>query len=71
MAKKVSLITGQELREMFAAATAWLEKSASDIDDLNVFPVPDGPEKSMFTPFPNECFRLKPHSVYTASWLRI
>ncbi len=42
MAKKVSLITGQELREMFAAATAWLEKSASDIDDLNVFPVPDG-----------------------------
>lgn len=42
MAKKVSLITGQELREMFAAATSWLEKSASDIDDLNVFPVPDG-----------------------------
>jgi DAK2 domain fusion protein YloV len=42
MTKKVSLITGQELREMFAAATAWLEKSASDIDDLNVFPVPDG-----------------------------
>ena len=41
MTKKVSLITGQELREMFAAATAWLEKSASDIDDLNVFPVPD------------------------------
>ena len=27
---------------MFAAATAWLEKSASDIDALNVFPVPDG-----------------------------
>jgi DAK2 domain fusion protein YloV len=42
MTKKLSLITGQELREMFAAATAWLEKSASDIDDLNVFPVPDG-----------------------------
>src|SRR4030042_1428178 len=42
MTKKVNLITGQELREMFAAATAWLEKSASDIDDLNVFPVPDG-----------------------------
>ena len=33
---------GQELREMFAAATAWLEKSAVDIDALNVFPVPDG-----------------------------
>jgi uncharacterized protein len=42
MTKKVSSITGQELREMFAAATAWLEKNASDIDDLNVFPVPDG-----------------------------
>ena len=35
-------ITGQDLKEMFAAATAWLEKSAADIDALNVFPVPDG-----------------------------
>ncbi|MBN1644064.1 MAG: DAK2 domain-containing protein [Dehalococcoidales bacterium] len=35
-------MTGQELREMFAAATSWLEKNASDIDALNVFPVPDG-----------------------------
>lgn len=42
MTKKVNSITGQELREMFAAATSWLEKSAADIDDLNVFPVPDG-----------------------------
>jgi DAK2 domain fusion protein YloV len=42
MTKKLSSITGQELREMFAAATAWLEKNASDIDELNVFPVPDG-----------------------------
>ncbi len=42
MIKKASSITGQELREMFAAATAWLEKNASDIDSLNVFPVPDG-----------------------------
>ncbi len=33
---------GQLLRDMFAAATAWLEKSAADIDSLNVFPVPDG-----------------------------
>jgi DAK2 domain fusion protein YloV len=40
--KQVNYINGQELREMFAAATAWLEKSASDIDALNVFPVPDG-----------------------------
>jgi len=34
--------SGQDLREMFAVATTWLEKSASDIDALNVFPVPDG-----------------------------
>jgi DAK2 domain fusion protein YloV len=40
--KQVSSITGQDFREMFACATAWLEKSASDIDALNVFPVPDG-----------------------------
>ena len=35
-------ISGQDLVDMFSAATAWLEKSASDIDALNVFPVPDG-----------------------------
>jgi DAK2 domain fusion protein YloV len=35
-------ITGREFREMFTAATNWLEKSVSDIDALNVFPVPDG-----------------------------
>ncbi len=40
--RQVNTIDGQELREMFAAATTWLEKSASDIDALNVFPVPDG-----------------------------
>ncbi len=34
--------TGQDLKEMFMAATNWLEKSAPDIDALNVFPVPDG-----------------------------
>ncbi|TET88437.1 MAG: DAK2 domain-containing protein, partial [Dehalococcoidia bacterium] len=34
--------SGQELRGMFTSATSWLEKSASDIDALNVFPVPDG-----------------------------
>ena len=42
MTKKMSQITGQELRDMFAAATSWLEKNAQDIDNLNVFPVPDG-----------------------------
>jgi len=40
--KQVNSISGQDLREMFDAATIWLEKSASDIDALNVFPVPDG-----------------------------
>ena len=40
--KQVKSIDGQELREMLATATSWLEKSASDIDALNVFPVPDG-----------------------------
>jgi len=38
----VNSINGKELREMLATATSWLEKSASDIDALNVFPVPDG-----------------------------
>jgi len=40
--KQVGEISGQDLREMFAAATNWLEKSSADIDALNVFPVPDG-----------------------------
>ena len=40
--KQAEKIDGQVLREMFAAATTWLEKNASDIDALNVFPVPDG-----------------------------
>jgi len=40
--KPASNITGQDFREMFAIATSWFEKSVSDIDALNVFPVPDG-----------------------------
>jgi len=40
--QQVGPVTGQDLREMFAAATTWLEKSAPDVDALNVFPVPDG-----------------------------
>ena len=40
--KQVTAVNGQEMREMFAAATSWLEKNAADIDALNVFPVPDG-----------------------------
>ncbi|MGE5264892.1 MAG: DAK2 domain-containing protein [Acidobacteriota bacterium] len=33
---------GQELRQLFTASTAWLERHASYINSLNVFPVPDG-----------------------------
>jgi len=40
--KQVDSVAGQDLREMFAAATSWLEKSSAEIDALNVFPVPDG-----------------------------
>ncbi len=40
--KQESSATGQDLRDMFTVATSWLEKSAPDIDALNVFPVPDG-----------------------------
>ncbi len=40
--RQVSSLAGQDLRDMFSAATSWLEKSSADIDALNVFPVPDG-----------------------------
>jgi len=40
--KKIDNVAGQDLRDMFSAATTWLEKSSADIDALNVFPVPDG-----------------------------
>ncbi len=33
---------GQELRQLFAASTAWLERHSAYINSLNVFPVPDG-----------------------------
>jgi hypothetical protein len=33
---------GQELRQLFAASTAWLEKHSAYVNSLNVFPVPDG-----------------------------
>jgi uncharacterized protein len=39
---KIGVVAGQDLRDMFSAASAWLEKSSADIDALNVFPVPDG-----------------------------
>jgi len=39
---QMNTISGQDLRNMFSAATSWLEKCSSEIDSLNVFPVPDG-----------------------------
>jgi len=35
-------IGGQELKQIFAASTAWLEKHSAYVNSLNVFPVPDG-----------------------------
>jgi len=40
--EKVNTIAGDQFRDMFSASASWLEKSAPDIDALNVFPVPDG-----------------------------
>ena len=34
--------TGEELKRLLGAGTAWLEKNATAINLLNVFPVPDG-----------------------------
>jgi Predicted kinase related to dihydroxyacetone kinase len=39
---EANLVDGQTLKEMFTSGTAWLEKSAPDINAINVFPVPDG-----------------------------
>lgn len=40
--RQIVTCDGQEFRNMFAAASAWLEKSVPDINAINVFPVPDG-----------------------------
>jgi DAK2 domain fusion protein YloV len=40
--RQIITATGHDLLEMFSAGTTWLERNASDIDALNVFPVPDG-----------------------------
>lgn len=39
---KPDCLDGLQLREMLASGMAWLEKSAPEIDAINVFPVPDG-----------------------------
>ena len=35
-------LDGPQLREMFAAATQWLEANSEQVNAVNVFPVPDG-----------------------------
>jgi len=37
-----NVLNGKEFKEMFSAATEWLEKIVPDINALNVYPVPDG-----------------------------
>jgi len=38
----VTSLSGAELRELFAAATAWLDRNVPQVNAVNVFPVPDG-----------------------------
>jgi DAK2 domain fusion protein YloV len=38
----ITLCNGQELKSILQAGTVWLERHASAINALNVFPVPDG-----------------------------
>lgn len=41
-AEAIPSLSGSQLRDLFAAATAWLERNAESINAINVFPVPDG-----------------------------
>ena len=38
----VESLSGDQLWEMFSAATTWLERNVDSINAINVFPVPDG-----------------------------
>ena len=38
----IASFSGAELREVFAAATVWLERNIPQVNAVNVFPVPDG-----------------------------
>jgi DAK2 domain fusion protein YloV len=40
--RMVLSMNGPQLREMFAAATTWLDRNKEAINAINVFPVPDG-----------------------------
>jgi DAK2 domain fusion protein YloV len=41
-AGRIESLSGPKLRELFAAATAWLERNVPQVNAVNVFPVPDG-----------------------------
>jgi DAK2 domain fusion protein YloV len=41
-AARIESLSGAELRDLFAAATAWLERNVPQVNAVNVFPVPDG-----------------------------
>jgi DAK2 domain fusion protein YloV len=38
----VQSLTGPEVRDLFAAAAAWLDRNKESVNAINVFPVPDG-----------------------------
>jgi len=38
----IASLSGAELRDLFAAATTWLERNVPQVNAVNVFPVPDG-----------------------------
>jgi uncharacterized protein len=38
----IESLAGPELRDLFAAATTWLERNVPQVNAVNVFPVPDG-----------------------------
>jgi len=42
VATPLESLSGAELRDLFAAATAWLERNVQQVNAVNVFPVPDG-----------------------------
>jgi DAK2 domain fusion protein YloV len=41
-ARAVQSLNGPEVRDMFSAATAWLDRNKEAVNAINVFPVPDG-----------------------------
>jgi dihydroxyacetone kinase-like predicted kinase len=42
VAAPLESLSGAGLRELFTAATAWLERHVQQVNAVNVFPVPDG-----------------------------